>query len=124
MEPYLVGGWSKSFSTAGRSYRFTTDEASTVLVPNLMPHEQNFTLWVAPAGAREVTIEWNGDVVSRRTLDDGWTAIKFPMHGELHTNEITVKATPGVFAGADMSSPGARPVGVAVSDLEIQLVRE
>jgi hypothetical protein len=121
VEPYLVRGWSRSVR-ADRPLRWTTEPAATVLVPNLMPYGQRLTLWLAPAGARRATVRWNGDVVAEAELA-GWTAVRFDLPDiAIHTNELTIEATPGPFAPATGPAP-AGPVGVAVGDLELAFLR-
>ena len=126
VDRFLVEGWSTSYKQGGRQYRLTTESSATVLVPNLMPYRQRFTLWIAPAGAREVVVEWEGEVVARHELQDGWNPITFELDSPgLHTNELTVRAP----LGLAMPTPRSVPlgvgllVGVAVSDLEINIVR-
>jgi hypothetical protein len=93
-----------------------------VLVPNLMPYGQRLTLWLAPAGAHHATVRWNGAVVADAELA-GWTAVRFELPDiALHTNELAIEAAPGPFAPASGPAPDG-PVGVAVGDLEVELLR-
>jgi hypothetical protein len=71
-----------------------------------MPDGQRLTLWVRGAGYVQVT--WNGDVVAHGLIVPGtWTAMTFDVPDiALHTNELAVL-----------------PVGIAVSDLELSLLR-
>jgi hypothetical protein len=147
IEPYLVSGWSRAVrgdqrsaiagggdpdGSAGgagvlprgidRPMRWTTAPVATVLVPNLMPYGQRLTLWLAPAGAHHATVRWNGAVVADAELA-GWTAVPFELPDiALHTNELAIEAAPGPFAPAAGPAPDA-PVGVAVGDLEVELLR-
>ena len=121
IEPYLVSGWSRAV-TADRPLRWTTAAAATVLVPNLMPYGQRLTLWLLPAGARHATVRWNGVVVAEAELS-GWTAVRFDLPDiAVHTNELTIEAAPGPFQPASGPAPDG-PVGVAVSDLELEFLR-
>jgi len=119
-EPYLVRGWSRVVR-GDRPWRWTTAPAATVLVPNLLPYGQRLTLWLAPAGARHATLRWNGAVVAEAELI-GWTPVVFDLPDiALHTNELTVEATPAAFAPVSGPTPDG-PVGVAVGDLELALL--
>ena len=121
--PYLVAGWSAPIRSAGagRTLRWTTAPAATVLVPNLMPYRQRLTLWLAPGGARHATVRWNGAVVAEVEVTD-WTAVPLALRDvALHTNELTIESAPSAYAPPSGSVPGF-PVGVAVGDLEVELV--
>jgi hypothetical protein len=123
-DAYLVRGWSL-VARADRPLRWTTEPAATVLVPNLMPYGQRLTLWLAPGGAHHATVRWNGEVVAEVELT-GWTPVRFDLPEiAIHTNELTVEATPGpLIPGASTSAPApAGPVGVAVGDLELEFLR-
>ncbi|HEX3478077.1 MAG TPA: hypothetical protein VHT91_23810 [Kofleriaceae bacterium] len=125
IDPYLVSGWSRAVR-GSRPMRWTTAPVATVLVPNLLPYGQRLTLWLAPAGAHHATVRWNGAVVADAELAD-WTAVRFELPDiALHTNELAIEAeiaaAPGPFAPAAGPAPDA-PVGVAVGDLEVELVR-
>ena len=147
LEPYLVRGWSRpvkpvkidersesmgsgdpagSAGGAGgnaprgidRALRWTTAASATVLVPNLMPYGQRLTLWLAPAGAHHATVRWNGAIVADVELA-GWTPVAFDLPDiALHTNELSIEATPAAFVPAAGPAPEG-PVGVAVGDLEL-----
>jgi hypothetical protein len=121
IEPYLVSGWSAPVK-GGRPLRWTTAPSATVLVPNLMPNGQRMTLWLAPAGARRATVRWNGAIVADVELT-GWTAVRFDLPDiAVHTNELTIEAAPAAYTPASGPAPSV-PVGVAVGDLEIELLR-
>lgn len=120
VEPYLVAGWSPVVR-GDRALRWTTAATATVLVPNLMPYGQRMTLWLAPAGARRATVRWNGAVVAEIELA-GWTPVRFDLRDiALHTNELAIEATPAPHAPATGPAPSG-PVGVAVGDLEVELL--
>ena len=121
IDPYLVSGWSRAVR-GNRLMRWTTAPVATVLVPNLLPYGQRLTLWLAPAGAHHATVRWNGAVVADAELA-GWTAVRFELPDiALHTNELAIEAAPGPFAPAAGPAPDG-PVGVAVGDLEVELLR-
>lgn len=125
IQPFLLDGWSKPYQQGARQFRLTTRPAATVLVPNLMPYRQRYTLWIAPAGSREVVVEWEGDVVARQQLEDGWNEVTFELESPgLHTNELTIRAPLGWAVPTPPSIPlgVGTLVGVAVSDLEIRIV--
>lgn len=123
IEPYLVSGWSRAVR-GGRLWRWTTAPIATVLVPNLLPYGQQLTLWLAPGGAHHATVRWNGEVVADAELAD-WTAVRFALPDiALHTNELSIEAAPAPFSPASGPAPVPDgPVGVAVGDLEIELLR-
>jgi hypothetical protein len=119
--PYLVGGWSAP-AKADRALRYTTAPRATVLIPNLMPYGQRVTVWLAPAGTSHVTLEWNGERVADVELIAGWNAVHFDLPDiEVHTNELSIVATPALFSAADWPA-SAVPVGVAVGDVELQFL--
>ncbi|MGE5183202.1 MAG: hypothetical protein ACM31C_14125 [Acidobacteriota bacterium] len=109
-QPYLIGAWSDVDLAADRPRRFTLEPRVRVLVPNLMPEGQRYTLWLAPAAAREVTVTWDDTVVAHATLHDGWNAVMFqdldPAVGE---HELTLE-TP--------TFPGMRGVAVTLLDVD------
>jgi hypothetical protein len=119
--PYLVGGWSAPLA-GDRPLRYTTSPRATVLIPNLMPYGQRVTVWLAPAGASHVTLEWNGGRVADVDLQKGWNAVHFDLPDiEVHTNELTVIATPAPFLATGWPA-SAVPVGVAIGDVEFQFL--
>jgi hypothetical protein len=121
LDPYLVGGFSPVVR-GSRALRWTTAPTATALVPNLVPYGQRLTLWLAPAGAHHATVRWNGAIVADVELAD-WTPVGFELPDiALHTNELAIDAVPGPYAPATGPAPD-RPVGVAVGDLEVELMR-
>jgi hypothetical protein len=121
-EPYLVAGWSNTVHAPERLARWTISPTATILVPNLMPNEQRYVLWLAPGGAHEVVVRWDDDVVARSSLHAGWNAIEFTLSRvSVGEHELTVEAAPAAFApGPGWPDPGV-PVGVAASVLEMQI---
>ena len=89
-----------------------------------MPYAQRFTLWLAPGGARNVTLRWNGDVVARAELGPGWQPVSWDVHDlGVGEHELAIDAEPAAFAGAEGWPQPRRPVGVAVNLLDIEFVR-
>lgn len=97
-------------------------EPVEVLVPNLMPYAERITIWLAAGGARHASIEWNGQTVRSVDLDGHWTPVQFDLqHPGLHTNELEIESDPQpLLTTSARQRPGR--VGVAVGDLEIQLL--
>lgn len=117
-QPYLVEGWSRAM-TRERAMRVTTAPVARALIPNLVPHGQRARLWLGPAGARHAVVRWNGAIVADVELA-AWTPVTFDLPDiALHTNELTIESTPAPWAEA----PAPGPVGVAVGDLELSLLR-
>ncbi|HLL22346.1 MAG TPA: hypothetical protein VK427_09455, partial [Kofleriaceae bacterium] len=116
-EQYLIGAFSPS-RPGTRPFRWTRSRAVSVLVPNIVPNDQHVTVWLAPAGARRVTVRWNGRVVHDGDLVDGWNQIGFtltrPGVGE---HELTLESELGSIA----ESP--EPVGVAIHSIDLRVVR-
>jgi hypothetical protein len=120
-EPYLVSGWSKTFF-AQRPARWTTAPTAIVLVPNLMPNPQRYTLWLAPGGASELTARWDGEIVAHGSLHPGWNMITFtlPKVG-VGEHELALESEPAALPPGGWPDPGM-PVGVAASTVDIQLI--
>jgi hypothetical protein len=121
LTPYAIRGWSANYQRE-RLYRYTLTREAVFLVPNLMPVAQRMSLWIAADRRKEVTIAWNGRVVARATVDTDWSPVTFYVPGDLHTNELSVRASVDLFGGNPRLQHPGRPVGVAVSDLDIELV--
>ncbi|MCX5740983.1 MAG: hypothetical protein NT062_00625 [Proteobacteria bacterium] len=102
LEPFLIGGFGPSSMLLGRHARLTTAPVARMLVPNLMPYGQRVALWLAPAGASQVTVRWNGEEVARAMLY-GWTRVTFdlPTIG-LHTNELAIEGQGGAVGVGDL----------------------
>lgn len=123
-EPYLLGAWSGVREAEARSLRWTLAPSVRALVPNLMPYPQRFRLWLAPGGATNVTLRWDGDVVARATLAPGWQAVTWDVRDmPVGEHELTIEATPGPFAPREGWPRPKRSVGVAVNLLEIELLK-
>ncbi len=121
LTPYAARGWSANYQRQ-RLYRYTLANEAVFLVPNLMPVAQRMTLWVTADRTKDVTIAWNGHVVARAQVSSDWSPITFYVPGDLHTNELGVRASVDMFMGNPILQHPGRPVGVAVSDLDIELV--
>ena len=121
-EPYLIGGWSEPL-TADRGFRWTTEPVVRALVPNLMPEGQRLTLWLAPGGTRRVTLRWDGEVVAEAALSQGWNRVWFDVPAmPVGEHELAIEAKLGTFGGLAGWPMPARPVGVAVNLLELELL--
>jgi len=117
VEPFLVRGFSGPLK-ADRPFRWTTEPRAIVLVPNLMPYGQRLVLWVAPGGARKVTVRFNDEVVATQDVS-GWTGISFDLPAiPLHTNELEIESVPALHTPAGPWPVPTTPVGVAVGELE------
>jgi hypothetical protein len=123
-EPYLVDRWSGVGQGDGKSFRWTMRPTTRALVPNLMPYPQHFKLWLAPAGGRDVTLRWDGEVVARAHLEAGWQAIEWDVHDmPVGEHELAIEAPLARFDGAEHWPRARKPVGVAVNLLEVTLLR-
>jgi hypothetical protein len=122
LTPFLVGGWSMPFFS-DRLFRITTARSVTAFVPNLLPYRQRVYLWLAPSGAHHARVRWNGELVAEAELVGGWTRISFVRDKlELHTNELTIESDLGP-APLNSGLPNlVLPTGVAVSDVELELL--
>jgi hypothetical protein len=119
-EPYLLDWWSTVGQGDGKSFRWTLMPSSRVLVPNLMPYPQYFALWLAPGGSRDVTLRWDGDIVVRAQLHDGWQQVGWEVHDmSVGEHELAIEATLGPFEGTEHWPSARRAVGVAVNLLEV-----
>jgi hypothetical protein len=122
-EPYLLDAWSTVGHGDDLAFRWTLAPTARVLVPNLMPYPQRFTLWLAPGGNREVTLRWDGDVVARVQLHDGWQRAEWEVHDmSVGEHELAIETTLAPFAGGNSWPQTRRPVGVAVNQLEVELL--
>jgi hypothetical protein len=123
-EPYLKGHWSGPKQQEDRWFRWTVSPTVTALVPILMPLPQRFTLQVAPGGAHEITVRWDGDVVARKTLGDAWEDVVFDVHDmAVGEHELTIDATPAPFPAREGWPVPTLLVGVAIGRLEVELIR-
>lgn len=122
-DPYLIGHWSAPKTGDKQSFRWTVSPSVTAIVPNLVPDAQRFALALAPGGTRDVVLRWDGDVVARETLRDGWQYVTFDVHDmSVGEHELTIEAVPAVFTGNDAWPTPRLPVGVAVGRLDIELL--
>jgi len=125
LDKYLLGRWSHTGRDDKRLYRFTLGASTTALVPNLIPERQRLTVWFASHAPTEVTIRWNGDVVSKTTVGTAWTPVAFEIDGDVGTNELVIEAPIGTMTGVPNEKlyVPKHPFGVAVSDVEIQILK-
>jgi hypothetical protein len=123
-EPYLLDLWSSVGSNDGKPFRWTMAPRTRALVPNLMPNPQRLGLWLAPAGSRDVTLRWDGDVVARAHLEDGWQKVEFEVRDmPVGEHELMIEAELAVRPSTQLWPAPKRPVGVAVNALELELIR-
>jgi hypothetical protein len=123
-EPYLVGHWSGPQTGAGLAMRWTVSPSTSVIVPNLMPYSQRFTLSLAPGGAHEVVVRWDDDVVAKTVLHDGWQDVVFEIDDlSVGEHDMTIEATPAPFTAREGWPVPRLPVGVAVHRLDVEIVR-
>ncbi|HEY5944553.1 MAG TPA: hypothetical protein VIV40_03640 [Kofleriaceae bacterium] len=123
-EPYLLDWWSGVGTGGDKPFRWTMAASSRAIVPNLMPYPQHFSLLVAPGGSRDVTLRWDGDVVARAQLADGWQRVEFDIDDmTVGEHELAIEATLGRFPDTEGWPRPRRPVGVAVNTLEVTFIR-
>lgn len=123
-EPYLIGDWSPVRMVLERPFRWTESPTVRALVPNLMPYPQRFSLLLAPGGARDVTIRWDGELVARGPLRDGWQVITFDRYDmSVGEHELQIEALPGQFPATAGWPVPLLPVGVAISRLDIEFIQ-
>ncbi len=123
-DPYLVGNWSPPHMALEKSFRWSLSHRVTALVPNLMPHPQRFTLFLAPGGSRHVIVRWDGRIVVEQELDEGWQAVQWVVRdmptGE---HELSIDAMPLPMMPRVGWPQPRLPVGVAINTLQVQLER-
>jgi hypothetical protein len=124
-EPYLVGGWSDAHPYDDKWFRWTTSKDAVALVPNLMPYPQRMLLTLAPGYAQDVTIRWDGKLVMQAHLErGGFTTLSFDIYDmPVGEHELAIEAAAiGAYTAPDAWPQPGKPVGVAVSRLEIELL--
>jgi hypothetical protein len=122
-EPYLLGRWSAVGHGDEKAFRWTLEPSARVLVPNLMPYPQRFSLLLAPGGSRDITLRWDGDVVARVHLDDGWHLVTWDVRDmTVGEHELAIESALAPFAGHEGWPASKRPVGAAVNLLEVQFL--
>jgi hypothetical protein len=123
--PYLLAGWSPAFR-AERVARWTVTASARILVPNLMPYSQHVVVWLAPGGSHDVALRWDGELVARATLHDGWQAVTFdldtPSVGE---HVLAIEAPPALLVAPLPHGwpPVTGPTGVAASSIDLSFIR-
>lgn len=122
-EPYLMGGWSGPRTFGETWFRWTTARDARALVPNLMPYPQRMLLEVAPGFAREVTIRWDGKLVMKVHLEDGFNTLTFDIYDmSVGEHELAIESDIGAFPGKDGWPQPTKPVGVAVNRLDVEFL--
>jgi hypothetical protein len=123
LDAAIVGGMSQ-VERADRPFRWTIAPAATILIPNLMPYGQRFTVWIASGGAHHVVLRWNGARVAEQDVGPSWTAVAFELpEVALHTNELTIEAPLGPVPPRAEFPPAPAVAGVAVGHLDVAFVR-
>jgi hypothetical protein len=123
-EPYLLDLWSGVGEGEGKAFRWTMRPSTRAIVPILMPYPHHLGLWLAPGGAHEVTLRWDGEIVARAELQPGWQLIELDIHDmTVGEHELAIEAPLGAFGGAPGWPRARRPVGVAVNYLDVRLLR-
>ncbi len=123
---YLLEGWGPLQRDRGRSWRWTTADRASLLLPLLMPEPHRITLPIignAGAGAQiQVEIACNGSVVAQGSVGASWTTISFDTDGRIGENEITITATVNPHRGAAPPPPLPWiPVGIAIGPMHVAL---
>jgi len=133
-ERYLLDGFGPLQRDKRRSWRWTTEDSVTLLVPLLMPEPHRITMPiaanVAPRERLYVQIGCNGKLVASALIGPEWTSVTFDTDGSLGENELTIVAAvrpyrvrAGGFAGPAVPAPPLEsvPVGVVIGPLRVAL---
>ncbi|MDX2089840.1 MAG: hypothetical protein SFX73_18435 [Kofleriaceae bacterium] len=123
-DPYVISGLGPQ-QRADVPMRWTTRAEARVLVPNLMPYGQRYTLQLAPGGATDVELAWDGKTVIKATLHPGWNGISFDVVDDwAGTHELAIRSAiaPHPAPNAPFPVPKDPQVGVAVGVLEMQFL--
>lgn len=123
-DPYVIEGLGPQ-QRADQPMRWTTAHEARVLVPNLMPYGQRYTLLVAPGGSTTVELAWDGDTVATASLQPGWNRISFDVPDDwAGTHELAIRSTPAPHPApaAPFPVPKTPQAGVAVGALEMQFL--
>jgi hypothetical protein len=125
---YLLRGWGEQRREAGRSFRWTTSDTASLLVPLLMPEPHRITLPIrANVGSGErlyVQIACNDRVVAETFVGAEWTTVTFDTDGMVGENEVTIIAQvrPARVTPAPQVPAGVA-IGVAIGPLRVALPR-
>ena len=122
--PYVIEGLGPPQSAA-QPMRYTTQREARILVPNNMPYGQRYTLLVAPAGASEVELAWDGVTVATAALQPGWNRISFDVPDDaagMHELAIRASLAPHPAPAPPFPRPPQHEVGVAVGALEMEFL--
>jgi hypothetical protein len=124
-ERYVVDGFGPLQRAGGRSWRWTTGDSATLLVPLLMPEPHRITMPIAAnAAAGEplyVQINCNGKLVATAFVRAGWSSITFDTDGSVGETAIEIVAAVRPYRGSVAAAPGGVAVGVAVGPLRVAL---
>jgi hypothetical protein len=125
-ERYILGGLDAPVQRApGRTWRWTTREQATVLVPLLMPEPHRITIPIA-ANARAgevvfVQVSYNGQIVARALVGPSWTTLAFDSDGQIGENTVVIEAAVGAPRGGPPAPAGVDAIGVAIGPFRIAL---
>jgi hypothetical protein len=117
--PYLLDGFGPT-QHADRPFRWTTAGRARALVPNLIPEDQRFTIWLAPGGGRRVRIRHAGALVADVELAPGWNPVTFDVLAPpTGSNELVIESEVGPALDGAFPRPPLGIAGVAVGVVEV-----
>ncbi|MEO8699447.1 MAG: hypothetical protein ABI867_05360 [Kofleriaceae bacterium] len=124
-ERYVVDGFGALQRAGSRSWRWTTQDSATLLVPFLMPEPHRITIPLAANTAEGeplyVQINCNGKLVATGFVRAGWTSLTFDTDGTVGESSIEILAAARPYRGSVPPAPGEAEMGVAVGPLRVAL---
>jgi hypothetical protein len=124
-ERYVVDGFAAAQRQGSKTWRWTTRDSATLLVPLLMPEPHRITMPIAANAAvgepLYVQINCNGKLVATAFVRADWTTIAFETDGSVGENVIEIVAAVRAPRGTVAQAPGEPEIGVAVGPLRVAL---
>jgi hypothetical protein len=118
-EPYLLAGFGPP-QRGDRPFRWTIAGRARALVPNLIPADQRYQVWLGPGGARRVRLTLAGRRVADVELAPGWTPVSFELRDPpVGSNELVIESELGPALDGPLPRPPLGVAGVAVGVVEI-----